>query len=87
MATIKMAIGKIEVMAKSFQCARHYHLTQFASVSLKNPQNIALAALHPPQPKTVFITGAFFYARDMGQCFLNDNFLNYKFIQRLAKNY
>ena len=27
MATIKMAIGKIEVMAKSFQCARHYHLT------------------------------------------------------------
>ena len=31
-----MAIGKIEVMAKSFYCARHYHLTDNLQAPVKS---------------------------------------------------
>ncbi|GIR10456.1 MAG: hypothetical protein CM15mP21_7180 [Hyphomicrobiales bacterium] len=56
MATIKMAIGKIEVMAKSSHCARHYHLTDNlqASVQSKSPDIARAAGLTFTTAKNLF---------------------------------
>jgi len=65
MATIKMAIGKIEVMAKSFYCARHYHLTDNlqAPVQSKSIKMVGAGGFNSTTPKSQFInTGVkFFY--------------------------
>ena len=64
MATIKMAIGKIEVMAKSFHSARHYHLTDNLQVSVYSKSSkYSLSSgtyIHYNQ-KSIFKTGTAFF--------------------------
>ena len=64
MATIKMAIGKIEVMTKSSHCGRHYHLTDNlqASVQPKSPDITRTAGLNIHHGrKSILKTGAAFF--------------------------